>query len=118
PADKAATVGKPGAMPVPTAAPAGGHSLVGAWYGNASNADTGETGDHVTINKTDGSFVSYFRICRRTGVGSQLTSVEPAAGAWTETSNAPSPRPSAASRSTPRTTTSNTTRCAGCRRIP
>lgn len=85
PADKAATVGKPGATPVPTAAPADGHSLVGAWYGNASNADTGETGDHVTINNADGSFVSYFRICQRTGVGSQLTSVE--TGRWSVDGN-------------------------------
>jgi len=84
PADKAAIAGKPGATPAPTAL-TNAHSLVGAWYGNASSADTGETGDHVTINNADGSFVSYFRICQKTGVEPPSASVE--TGRWSVDGN-------------------------------
>ncbi|WP_257384861.1 lipocalin family protein [Tahibacter caeni] len=66
PANTSAAADKPGAIPTP-AASANSRSLVGAWYGDASTVDTvdtGDAGDHLTVLNADGTFVSYFRICK------------------------------------------------------
>ena len=63
PADTSASAGKADTAP-PPAASANERSLVGIWYGDATSVDTGDVGDDLTVMNADGTFISYFRMCK------------------------------------------------------
>jgi hypothetical protein len=51
-------------LPVPSGAPSR-QQLVGTWFGDAAMAgDADNRGDNLLVRNADGSFVTYFRLCK------------------------------------------------------